>query len=67
MTDLDRSYAELRAILLVAGKEVRKLNFGGPTARDPIVLRRVLRDARVVAGQQGLATRIRLRLPTERS
>src|SRR6516162_2073880 len=28
MTDLERSYAERRAAVLLAGKEIRKLNFG---------------------------------------
>jgi hypothetical protein len=28
MTDLARSHAELRAAVILAGKEIRKLNFG---------------------------------------
>jgi hypothetical protein len=32
MTDLERSHAELRAVLLLAGKEIRKLNLAAPTA-----------------------------------
>jgi hypothetical protein len=28
MTDLQRSHAELRAAVILAGKEIRKLNFG---------------------------------------
>lgn len=28
MTDLERSHAELRAEVILAGKEIRKLNFG---------------------------------------
>jgi hypothetical protein len=28
MTDLERSHTELRAALILAGKEIRKLNFG---------------------------------------
>jgi hypothetical protein len=28
MTDLERSHAELRAVLRLAGKEIVKLNFG---------------------------------------
>ena len=45
MTDLERSHAELRAAVILAGKEIRKLNFG---KRDnPVLqtLRRVLRYA----------------------
>jgi hypothetical protein len=30
MTDLQRSHAELRAAVILAGKEIRKLNFGRP-------------------------------------
>jgi hypothetical protein len=32
MTDLERSHAELRAGVILAGKEIRKLNFGEPIA-----------------------------------
>jgi hypothetical protein len=35
MTDLERSHAELRAAVILAGKEIRKLNFG---KRDTPVL-----------------------------
>ena len=49
MTDLERSHAELRAALILAGKRIRKLNFG--RSDDPVLatLRRVLREARIVA------------------
>src|ERR1035441_2728230 len=33
MTDLQRSHAELRAAVILAGKEIRKLNFGA--SRQP--------------------------------
>ena len=44
MTDRQRSHAELRAAVILAGKEIRKLNFG--RADSPVlgVLRRVLRE-----------------------
>jgi len=48
MTDLERSHTELRAALILAGKEIRRLNYG---RRDSLLLRKlrvVLRDARVV-------------------
>ena len=44
-----RSHDELRAALIVAGREIRKLNFG---KKDSLVLqklREVLKEARVVA------------------
>ena len=51
MDDLDllRSHDELRAALLLAGKEIRKLNFGRKDSDVLKMLRRVLREARTVA------------------
>ena len=51
MDDLDllRSHDELRAALLLAGKEIRKLNFGRKDSDVLKMLRRVLREARAVA------------------
>ena len=48
-------------IPLLAGKRIVKLNFG--KRDDPVltILRRVLRDARAVAKQQGATVRIKLR------
>ena len=40
---------ELRAALVIAGKEIRKLNFGKRDTPVPQLLRRVLREARAVA------------------
>jgi len=48
-SDLLRSHDELRAALLVAGKEIRKLNFGRSDTPVLKLLRRVLREARTVA------------------
>jgi hypothetical protein len=48
-SNLLRSHDELRAALLVAGKEIRKLNFGRSDTPVLKVLRRVLREARAVA------------------
>jgi hypothetical protein len=47
--DLLRSHSELRAALILAGKRIRKLNFG--KRDDPVLplLRRVLRESRMVA------------------
>jgi hypothetical protein len=55
VTDLERSHAELRAALILAGKRIRKLNFG--RSDDPVLqtLRRVLRGARIVAKGGGYA------------
>jgi hypothetical protein len=50
VTDLERSHNELRAALIVAGREIRRLNFG---KRDNAVLRATLRDARKIAARQG--------------
>jgi len=60
MTDLERSHAELRAAVLLAGKRIVKLNFG--KRDDPVlpILRRVLRDARAVAKKEGISVRVRL-------
>jgi hypothetical protein len=58
VTDLERSHVELHAALILAGKQIVKLNFG--KRDDPVLpkLRRVLRDARVVAKQQGITVRV---------
>jgi hypothetical protein len=60
VTDLEQSHAELRAALMLAGKQIVKLNFG--KRDDPVlpVLRRVLRDARLAAKRQGITARVRL-------
>lgn len=49
MTDLERSHAELRAAVILAGKRIVKLNFG--KRDDPVlpILHSVLREAREVA------------------
>jgi hypothetical protein len=49
ITELLRSHAELRAALIVAGKEIRRLNFGKRGNKALTVLRRVLRESRAVA------------------
>jgi hypothetical protein len=52
VTDLERSHRELRAALIITGREIRRLNFG---RRDNAVLnklRATLREARKVAAQQ---------------
>jgi len=62
MTDLQRSHAELRAAVILAGKEIRKLNFGKADSPVLAMLRRVLREARAVAQKEGITTRVRLEL-----
>ena len=44
-SDLQRSHDELRAALWIAGKEVRKLNFGRKDSEVLKLLRRVVRDS----------------------
>jgi hypothetical protein len=44
MTDLERANAELRAALILAGKQIMKLNFGAGTILA--ILRRVPRESR---------------------
>jgi hypothetical protein len=46
MTDLERTNAELRAALILAGKRIVKLNFGMRDDRVLPILRRVLRESR---------------------
>jgi hypothetical protein len=48
MNDLERSHAELRAAIIVAGKRIRKLNFGKRDDPVLVLLRRVLRESRRV-------------------
>jgi hypothetical protein len=64
MTDLQRSHAELRAAVIIAGKEIRKLNFGRVDSPVLVILRRVLRESRAVARKEGITMRVRLDLPT---
>jgi hypothetical protein len=47
-----RSHDKLRAALVVAGKEIRKLNFGRSDTPVLKLLRRVLREARMVAAAE---------------
>jgi hypothetical protein len=45
---------------MLAGKEIRKLNFGKADSPVLALLRRVLREARAVARREGITARIRL-------
>jgi hypothetical protein len=60
MTELQRSHAELRAAVMLAGKEIRKLNFGRANSPVLAVLRRVLRESRAIARKEGITMRVRL-------
>jgi hypothetical protein len=60
VTDLENSHTELRAALLLAGKHIVKLNFGKRDDPLLLVLRRVLRDARLIAKRRGITLRLRL-------
>jgi hypothetical protein len=66
MTDLQRSHAELRAAVILAGKEIRKLNFGRADSPVLAIIRRVLREPRAVARREGITEWVRLDLPTRR-
>jgi hypothetical protein len=62
VADLERSHTELRAALILAGQEIRRLNFG---RRDnPVLnkLREVMRDARKVAAEERKNARFRIKL-----
>ncbi len=48
-SDLLRSHHELRAALTVAGRRIRKLQFGRRNDSMHALLRRVLRESRAVA------------------
>ena len=52
MTELQLSHAELRAAVILAGKEIRKLNFGKADSPVLAILRRVLRESRVCRAQR---------------
>lgn len=56
-SDLLRSHDELRAVVRIAGKEITKLNFGRKNSPVLQLLRRVLREARVVAKSERDGTR----------
>jgi hypothetical protein len=60
MNELERSHAELRAAVILAGREIRKLNFG--RKGNPVLskLRAVLKDARVVAKAERGKPRVKL-------
>jgi hypothetical protein len=49
MDGLRRSHAELRAALILAGREIRKLNFERRNSPVLAKLREILRDARRIA------------------
>ena len=51
-SDLLRSHHELRAALRLAGKEIRKLNFGRSDTPMLRLLRKVLGEARLAAAKE---------------
>jgi hypothetical protein len=63
MTDLQRSHAELRAAVVLGGKEICKLNFGRADSPVLAILRRV-RESRAVAAKEGITVRVRLDFKT---
>jgi hypothetical protein len=65
--DLLRSHDELRAALLLAGKEIRKLNFGRKDSDVLKMLRRVLREARTVAKAERERRGLKSGLPRKQS
>jgi len=57
MTELQRSRAELRAAVMLAGKEIRKLNFGRADSPVLALLRRLLRTLAPSHAKRGITTR----------
>jgi hypothetical protein len=53
--------------VILAGKEIRKLNFGRADSPVLAMLRRVLRESRAIARKEGITTRVRKDLPTRRA
>jgi hypothetical protein len=51
VTDLERSHHELRAALILAGKEIKRLNFGRTDNPVLVKLRQILRESRAVAAK----------------
>jgi hypothetical protein len=51
-------------VVILAGKEIRKLNFGRADNPVLVIVRRVLRESRAVASKDGITIRVRLDLPT---
>jgi hypothetical protein len=62
MTELQRSHAEHHAAVILAGREIRKLNSGRADSPVLAILRRVLRESRAVARKEGFTLRVRLDL-----
>jgi len=64
VTDLERSHSELRAALILAGREIRRLNFGRQDNPVLMKMREVMHDARKVAADQRQKTRFRIKVTT---
>jgi hypothetical protein len=62
VTELEQSHAELRAALVIAGKEIRKLQFGRKDSPVLEKLRAVLRDARKVSRAERNRVRVTMKL-----
>lgn len=60
VTDLERSHAELRAALIIAGREIQKLNFGRKDSPVLVKLRDVLRESLKVATQAQRTARVKI-------
>ena len=60
MTELERSHADLRAALILAGRELKKLQFGSRNSPLPDKLRSVLKEVRVVARAERQKVRVKL-------
>ena len=65
VTDLKRCNNELRAALILASKEIRKLNFGKSDTPLLRKLREVLRESRIVAAKERQKVRVRLSCVTK--
>jgi hypothetical protein len=60
MNVTERSHAELRDALIVAGREIEKLQFGRRTSPVPEKLRSVLRASRIVVNAERRKVRLKI-------
>lgn len=60
MTEFERSHAELRGALILAGREIRRLHFGKVTSPVLMKLRALLRDAGIVAKAEREKVRVKI-------
>jgi hypothetical protein len=67
VTDLELSHSGLRAAVIIAGREIRRLNLGRCDNPVLIRMREVVRDARQVVAQERRQARFRFKLTVNSS